>query len=89
MDEKNNDLNVQCYCCGYFSLEEKGVAEICLVCFWEDDVETDLDVISNPNRMTLRNGRKNFLEFGACEEIFIKDVIKNPECKYRKAILKV
>lgn len=39
--------------------------------------------------MTLRNSRKNFLEFGACEEIFIKDVVKNPESNYRKAILKV
>lgn len=53
MDENNNDLKFQCFCCGYFSLEEKGVAEICIVCFWEDDGETNLDVISNPNRITL------------------------------------
>ncbi|MBM7418100.1 hypothetical protein M2254_003887 [Chryseobacterium sp. BIGb0186] len=72
-----------------FLLKKKELLKFVLFVFWEDDVETDLDVISNPNRMTLRNGRKNFLEFGACEEIFIKDVIKNPECKYRKGILKV
>jgi hypothetical protein len=89
MDVKNNDLNVQCYCCGYFSLSERGQYEICDVCFWEDDGCFDLEKISHPNHMTLEKGRKNFLEFGACEERFIKDVVKNPESNYRKAILKV
>ncbi|MCD0476910.1 hypothetical protein LPB90_00460 [Chryseobacterium sp. LC2016-29] len=48
-----------------------------------------MEKISHPNHMTLEKGRKNFLEFGACEERFIKDVVKNPESNYRKAILKV
>ena len=84
MDEENNNLMFQCCCCGFFSLEEMKVAEICLVCFWEDDGETDLDVISNPNRMTLRKGRENFSKFGACERQFIKDVVNNPDTKFRK-----
>lgn len=89
MDVKNNDLNVQCYCCGYFTLSERGQYEICDVCFWEDDGLIDFFEASGPNYISLEEGRKNFLEFGACEERFIKNVIKNPEGKYRKAILKV
>lgn len=83
MNEAKN-LGVQCYCCGYFSLEEKGTAEICPVCFWEDDGENNLDMMSNPNRMTLRQGRDNFVKFGACEKQFLQDVVKKPELKYRK-----
>jgi hypothetical protein len=78
---------LQCCCCGYFSLEEKGTAEICPVCFWEDDGENDLDMISNPNRMTLRQGRDNFVKFGACEKQFLQDVVKKSEIKYRKGNL--
>lgn len=84
MDENNNDLNVQCYCCGYFTIEERGQYEICDVCFWEDDGCNDLLRYSDPNHMTLEEGRKNFLEFGACEERFLKNVVKNPETKFRK-----
>lgn len=36
----------QYYCFGYFDLEERGFAEICLVYFWKDYGETDLDGIS-------------------------------------------
>lgn len=83
MDEANN-FSIQCYCCGYLSLEDKGSAEICPACFWEDDEETNLDRLSNPNRMTLRKGRENFLKFGACEKQFVKYVEKNPQIKYIK-----
>jgi len=33
--------------------------------------------------MTLEQGRRNFLQFGACEERFVKNVVKNPESRYR------
>lgn len=79
-----NDLNARCYCCGYFTIEQRGNFEICLVCFWEDDGEGDLDIFSNPNRMTLRKGRENFLKFGVCEKQFVKYVVKNPQNKYRR-----
>ncbi|SMP03937.1 CPCC family cysteine-rich protein [Chryseobacterium profundimaris] len=36
MKEEITNLNVQCYCCGYYTLEERGHYEICPVCFWED-----------------------------------------------------
>ncbi|MCS3530123.1 CPCC family cysteine-rich protein [Chryseobacterium sp. JUb7] len=74
----------QCYCCGYFTIEERGHYEICDVCFWEDDGSNILDEESGPNYMTLEEGRKNFAKFGACEERFTIDVEKNPENKFRR-----
>lgn len=86
MDEKN-DLNVQCYCCGYFTLSERRHFEICDVCFWEDDGVFDPLEESGPNHMTLEEGRENFKNFGACEERFVENVVENPESKYRKSDL--
>ncbi|GAA5091248.1 hypothetical protein GCM10023210_18390 [Chryseobacterium ginsengisoli] len=61
---------LQCFCCGYFTVEQRGSFEICPICFWEDDGIFDMDSTSNPNVMTLREGRSNFLKFGACEKRF-------------------
>ncbi len=57
-----------CPCCGYYTLGDLGCFEICSVCFWEDDGDWDLNVISGPNHITLRAGRRNFQEMGACDE---------------------
>jgi hypothetical protein len=84
MERNRNEYNFQCYCCGYFTIEERGNYYICRVCFWEDDGRDDLLRHSGPNHMNLERGRKNFLEFGACEERFVKNVVKNPEAKFRK-----
>lgn len=84
---KNNDLSVQCYCCGYYTLKERGNYFICKACFWEDDGSNDIKRISGPNHMTLEEGRNNFLKLGACEEKFTKNVVKNPETKFRKGDL--
>ena len=29
---------VRCLCCGYRTIDERGAFDICLVCFWEDEV---------------------------------------------------
>ncbi len=34
--------------------------------------------------MTLKEGRNNFFKFGAHDEQFIKDVVKNPETIFKK-----
>lgn len=59
----------QCPCCDYFTLEERGNYDICLVCFWEDDGQdlNDIDQHSGPNHQTLREARAHFAEFGACD----------------------
>ena len=68
----------QCPCCDYKSLPERGNYLICPICFWEDDGQDidELDESSGPNHgITLRKGRANFKEFGACEESMINHVL--------------
>jgi len=63
----------QCPCCDYYSLPDRGVFSICPLCFWEDDgfEMSDIDKYSEPNRLTLREGRLNFKTFGACEKAMV------------------
>lgn len=77
----------QCPCCDYISLPERYNYLICPICFWEDegqDIES-LDEHSGPNHMTLREGRQNFKDFGACEKEMLVNVLpieKRKEFKY-------
>ncbi|WP_144556019.1 CPCC family cysteine-rich protein [Bacillus sp. X1(2014)] len=56
----------KCPCCGYPTLEERGVFEICILCNWEDDGQDDPDadeVWGGPNGdYSLTEARKNFKE---------------------------
>ena len=67
-----------CPCCGFRTLSERGAHEICPVCFWEDDSQTDADadeVYGGPNaRLSLTQARANFREFGAVDKRFRKKV---------------
>lgn len=71
----------QCPCCDYVSLPERNNYLICPICFWEDDgIDIDrLDVQSGPNHMTLREGRANFQQIGACNEEMLKNVLPAAE----------
>jgi len=77
----------QCPCCDYFGLPERGNYLICNVCFWEDD-GSDIDDLDNygPNKCSLRDARKNFTKFGACEERLIPYVCSQEERKKYKYI---
>ncbi len=74
---------LQCPCCDYFTLEKRGEYDICHVCFWEDDgVDIDnIDIHSGPNHLTLRQGRQNFLKFGACDSSMVKNVLGESDKK--------
>ena len=75
----------QCPCCDYISLPERGSYLICPICFWEDDGQDidQLDCGSGPNHgLTLREGRRNFKEFGVCELEMKKNVISEDERKH-------
>ncbi len=67
----------QCPCCGYISLPERGMGLVCRVCFWEDDafVGNESDEYSLCNKMTLRQGRTNFIEIGACDAKMLVHVL--------------
>jgi hypothetical protein len=60
-----------CPCCGYLTLRERGMYEICPVCFWEDDGQDDHDADDargGPNRgLSLTEARHNFTAYGASE----------------------
>ena len=59
----------QCPCCDYFSLHKRAAYDICPVCYWEDDGQGlgQLDEVSGPNHITLREGRDNFARCGAAD----------------------
>ena len=83
----------QCPCCDYFSLHTRGEYDICKVCFWEDDgIDVDEpDEYSGPNHMTLREGRQNFLQVGACHVSSLKHVMHVDDrlwLRYRSRALK-
>ncbi|WP_315987496.1 CPCC family cysteine-rich protein [Actinomadura sp. HBU206391] len=60
-----------CPCCGYLTLRERGMHEICRVCFWEDDDQDDHDageVRGGPNYdLSLTQARRNFAAYGASD----------------------
>ncbi len=61
--------NHQCPCCDYFSLHRRGSYDVCPVCYWEDDGLGlgDMDVVSAPNHITLRQARESFRRCGAAD----------------------
>jgi len=74
-----------CPCCGYRSLRERGGYEICRVCFWEDDGANELDCVSGPNHMTLREARENFKRLGAVTIGARKHVLPDGQERYARA----
>lgn len=74
----NNDIKFACPCCGYktFLYKPCGDYDICKVCYWEDDPIQlqDPDYEGGANSVSLRQGQRNFLEFGACERDMLRYV---------------
>ena len=54
-------------CCGEKTLSTRGEYDICSNCGWEDDGIVEEEKYSNPNHMTLKQGRKNYLLHGKWE----------------------
>ncbi|MGD9925811.1 MAG: CPCC family cysteine-rich protein [Pseudorhodoplanes sp.] len=67
-------MSVRCPCCGYRTLTEPAAFEICAVCCWEDDGQSDADagiVRGGPNgALSLSAARENFARTGACDPNF-------------------
>ena len=59
---------IPCPCCGYRTIGERAVYEICPICWWEDDGQDNMDadiVMGGPNdNVSLTQARANFLKFG-------------------------
>lgn len=77
-----------CPCCDHFTLEERGMWDICPVCYWEDD-GTDPADPDGPGSgcnhgLTLRQARENFRRLGACEPAMVPHVCPDEErLRYR------
>ena len=70
ISRRRRDVNIfdilknSCPVCGYLTLIERNIYDICGICFWEDDGIDDFEENneSGPNRMTLKEGRILFHE---------------------------
>ncbi len=64
----------QCPCCGNYTLNGRGIHDICPICFWEDDDEIEVygqpapDRPQGPNHVQLEQARENYQRFGYAEE---------------------
>lgn len=70
---KSSDaLFYPCPCCGSRTIGEQAAYEICPVCFWEDDGQSDADadvVIGGPNKdLSLTVARANYKRIGAADK---------------------
>jgi hypothetical protein len=65
---------LDCRCCGYLTIRERGQYGICPVCFWEDDGLQDTDRVSGSNHMTLREAKENFSHMGACSKNVLQHI---------------
>ncbi|SEE25211.1 hydrolase [Streptomyces griseus] len=64
-----------CPCCGHRTLGEHGGYEICVVCFWEDDLaQMRWPWSFGANAVCLVEAQRNYQRFGAMEERFLKRV---------------
>lgn len=61
-----NPLKHSCPCCGKNTLSICGEYDICSCCGWEDDGIIDEEKYSNPNHMTLKQGKNNYRLYGKC-----------------------
>lgn len=68
------EAGIYCLCCGCKTLYQKDNHEICPVCFWEDDL-LDESGISGANGISLTQAKENFINFGACTENMLKNVL--------------
>lgn len=71
-------MNYKCPCCGFYTFEEEpdGTYYICPVCFWEDDpIQLQYETYEGgANHISLKEARKNYIEFGACERKYVGNV---------------
>lgn len=78
-----------CKCCGCASLDSAEEYEICPVCYWEKDKLQERDPVMSggANSVSLNEARKNYEEFGTCEERFAEKVRK-PSAAEKAAVMR-
>jgi hypothetical protein len=74
-----SDSRFPCPCCGHLVFAEApGSDDICLVCFWEDDLGQLRwpHLEEGANAPSLADAQRNVAKLGAIEERFVGDVRK-------------
>jgi hypothetical protein len=72
-----SDTRYPCPCCGHLVFTDPpGSDDICLVCFWQDDLMQLRwpQLGGATNVASLETAQRNFARFGASEERFVRDV---------------
>ncbi|HKF48009.1 MAG TPA: CPCC family cysteine-rich protein [Terracidiphilus sp.] len=73
-------LLFRCPCCGYRTLKTPETMELCPVCWWEDDGQTDEDAgevrLTVNGELSLSQARMHFLSCGAAHPRFLPYVRK-------------
>ncbi len=71
-----------CPCCGHMVFNSPpGSFEICPICFWEDDiVQLRYVNVRGANKVSLIDGQKNYIDFGACMRDLV-DYVRKPNKK--------
>ena len=74
----SNGSEEACPCCRHMT--DPGDWEICRVCYWENDPSQRRypDQPGGANRVSLRQGQANFVEFGAAERAMLPYVRPQP-----------
>ncbi len=66
---KDMNGNIKCPCCGNYTIDNTitPIVEICPVCYWQYDAvaQENPDKIIGPNKVSLRQARKNYSAIGA------------------------
>ena len=61
---------IRCPCCNKMTIcdDDEVIVDICPVCFWQYDATGQQfpNKIIGPNKVSLREARKNYQKFGAC-----------------------
>ncbi|MFC5734691.1 CPCC family cysteine-rich protein [Cytobacillus gottheilii] len=87
-------MRFTCPCCGYKTLNEEppGTFTVCEICYWEDDniQFEDPDYEGGANVVSLRQGQRNYIKFGASDCSYLRSVripngsdLKDPAWKKR------
>lgn len=84
--DEREGMRYPCCCCGYLVYSKLETYDICPICFWEADPDQNRDPLLDglANKVSLVEGQKNYLAFGACEER-IKDYVRPPLPDERQA----
>lgn len=77
----NSMKRYNCPCCNYKTFDapiQESIGDICPVCFWEIDffIKNENSPSGANSGLTLKQARKNFIDFGACEKSMLKYVRK-------------